>query len=250
VPILAAARSAGRTEDAAIAPHPVAPRVLAVAAVVAALAGCGSQPQQNQPDARALLLQAKRIIDGAPSLHFTLSSSGAQGSGTVISSGEGDARRPDGFTGTLVVMQSGFTVRVGIVSLHGVFEVKLPLATTYVATDPSTYGFGDPATLLDPDKGLSSLLVEATSAATASRDRLRGEELDEVDVTLPGDRVAALLTSADKSQPVKGRIGIAASTRQIRRVVLTGPFFDARRESTYTLVLDSYGENVTITPPA
>jgi hypothetical protein len=249
VPILAAARSAGRTEDVAIALHPVAPRTLAVAAVVAALAGCGSQ-QQNQPDARAQLLQAKHTIDATPSLHFTLTSSGAQGTGTVIRSGEGDALRPDGFTGSLVVMQSGFTVRVGIVSLHGVFSVKLPFATQFVPTNPSAYGFGDPATLLDPDKGLSSLLVEATSAAMAGRDRLRGEELDEVDVTLPGDRVAALLTSADKSQPVTGRIGIATGTHQIRRVVLTGPFFDAHHDSTYTLVLDNYGENVTITPPA
>lgn len=232
-----------------IAPHPVAPRVLAVAAVVAALAGCGSSPQ-NQPDARALLRQAKQTIDATPSLHFTLGSSGAQGSGTVIKSGEGDAHRPDGFTGSLVVMQSGFTVRVGIVSLGGVFSVKLPFATRYVPTNPSTYGFGDPATLLDPDKGLSSLLVLATSAGVGSRDRLQGEELDEVDVTLPGDRVAALLTSADKSQPVTGRIGIAVGTHQIRRVVLTGPFFDATHTSTYTLVLDNYGENVSITPPA
>jgi len=212
------------------------------------LAGCGSSSPQL--DARSLLRQGKQSIDSSQSVHFALSSSGAQGSGTMIVGGDGDARRPDGFSGTLTVMQAGFTVKVGIVSSGGTFYARLPFSSGYQKTDPTQYGFGDPATLLDPNRGLSSLLVDATAASYAGRDRLQGEELDEVDVTLPGDRVAALLTSADKSKPVTGKIGMDASTHQIRRVVLTGPFFDAQHDSTYTLVLDRYGENVTITPPA
>jgi hypothetical protein len=38
-------------------------------------------------------------------------------------------------------------------------------------------------------------------------------------------------------------------SHQVRRVTLTGPFFDAHRSSTYTLILDRYGEIVQITPP-
>jgi lipoprotein LprG len=38
-------------------------------------------------------------------------------------------------------------------------------------------------------------------------------------------------------------------SHQVRRVVLTGPFFDAHQSSTYTLILDRYGETVQITPP-
>ncbi len=197
-----------------------------------------------------MLRQAKQAIDATPSLHFTLTSTGASGTGTLITGGEGDAHRPDQFRGTLKVLQSGFGVTVHILSTGGRFLVELPFTTTYEQTDPSKYGFGDPATLLDPDKGLSSLLVNTLSASMADRDRFNGEELDEVDVSLPGDRVAALLTSADRSKPVKGRIGIDSGNHQIRRVVLTGPFFDARKDSTFTLVLDNYGENVTITPPA
>lgn len=167
----------------------------------------------------------------------------------MITGGDGDAHRPDEFRGTLAVMQSGFKVDVRIVSIGGRFLVQLPLTIQYQQVEPSAYGFGDPATLLDPDKGLSSLLVNTLSASMSDSDRLNGEQLDEVDVSLPGDRVAALLTSADKSKPVQGRIGIDPQTHQIRRVVLTGPFFQAGRDSTFTLVLDSYGENITITPP-
>jgi len=212
-----------------------------------AVASCGSTPAA---DPHALLQQAKRTIDAAPSLHFVLTSTGASGTGTLITGGEGDALRPESFSGTLNVVRSGFSVRVHIVSTGGQFLVELPLTTHYEKATPSDYGFGDPAILLDPDKGLSSLLVNPLSEHTADRDRLNGEELDEVEVTLPGDRVAALLTSADKSRPVSGRIGIDVGNHQIRRVVLTGRFFDATADSTFTLVLDSYGENVTITPPA
>jgi len=218
--------------------------------VLVALAGCGSSPAPS-PDARAVLQQAKQAIDSATAVHFALTSTGAaSASGTAISAADGDAHRPDGFSGTLTVLQSGFTVKVHIVSARGTFYVQLPFTSRFEATDPSKYGFGDPATLLDPDKGLSSLLVEALSARLGDRDRLQGEELEEVEVTLPGQRVKDLLTSADPSQPVTGRIGIALDTHQIRRVVLTGPFFDAQTKSTYTLVLDRYGENVSITPPA
>jgi lipoprotein LprG len=219
-----------------------------VAAVIATLAGCGGR--QYETDARAVLLEAKRVIDNSPAVHFALTSSNASGTGTLITGADGDALRPDGFRGTLTIVQSGFNVTVHIISAQGYFFVQLPFSAKYEPTDPSKYGFGNPATLLDPNLGLSSLLSNAQTATMSDRDRLGGEELYEIDVNLPGDRVAALLTSADKTQPVKGRIGVNVDSHQIRRVVLTGPFFDAKRTSTYTLVLDRYGENVAITPPA
>lgn len=221
---------------------------MAVAALIAAVSGCGGK--QYETDARAVLQQGKQSIDAASAVHFNLTSSNAQGSGTLITGADGDAHRPDGFRGTLTVVQSGFNVTVHIISAQGFFFVQLPFTSTYSPTDPSKYGFGNPATLLDPNLGLSSLVTSAITAKMSDRDRYNGEELYEVDVTLPGDKVAALLTSADKTQTVTGRIGVNVDTHQIRRVVLTGPFFDKQKTSTYTLVLDKYGENVSITPPA
>jgi lipoprotein LprG len=236
------------TEDADIAPARLATRLVALAALVAAVSGCGGR--QYEGDAHAILLESKRVLDNSPAVHFALNSADAQGTGTLITGANGDAHRPDGFRGTLTVVQSGFNVKVNIISAQGYFYVQLPFTSTYESTDPSKYGFGNPATLLDPNQGLSTLVTSALSAKLGDRDRYNGEELYEVDVTLPGDRVAALLTSADKTQTVTGRIGVNVDTHQIRRVVLTGPFFDKTKKSTYTLVLDKYGENVSITPPA
>lgn len=221
--------------------------MLTLAALLAA--GCGSS-RTYETDAKAILREAKQTVDSTNALHFLLTSGDVHGSGTtLITGGQGDAKRPDGFVGSLRVSVGGLPLSVNIVSIGGNFYASA-LGAAYSKTDPSKYGFADPAKLIDPSVGLTSLLTAAKSASLGDRDRLGGEELYEIDVVLPGDLVKALLTSADPSQDVKGRVAVNVDNHQVRRVELTGPFFDSHQLSTFTLVLDNYGENVTITPPA
>ena len=219
--------------------------LLVTVTTTAMLAGCGATPV----DPAQLLRDAKQSIDSATSVHFTLTSQGVTGTGTLITGGTGDALRPAGFAGSLTVLVAGFPLTVSVVSTGGVFYARSPLGGGYTRADPATYGFGDPAQLLDPSRGLSSLLAGCTGAATRDADRLNGEQLDEVACSIPGTLVAALLTSADPSKPVQATIGVADSNHQLRRVALVGPFFDKAHPSTFIVVLDRYGEKVTITPP-
>jgi lipoprotein LprG len=222
-------------------------RVLTVACAVLLLSGCGGSPPV---DAAQVLRDAKKSVDTAQAVHFTLTSQNVTGAGPLITGGSGDAQRPDGFAGSLTVLASGFPLTVQVVSTGGVFYANTPLSAGFQKTDPSQYGFGDPGKLLDPTTGLSSLLAVCTGAANRDGDRLNGEQLTEVACSIPGAPVAALLTSADPSQPVQATVGVDATTSQLRRVVLVGPFFDKAHPSTFTVVLDKYGENVSITPPA
>ena len=89
-------------------------------------------------------------------MHFTLTSQGVTGTGTLITGGQGDARRPDSFAGSLSVVAGGFPVTVNVVSTGGVFYAQTPLSWWYDKTDPSAYGFGDPAQLLNPTHGRSA----------------------------------------------------------------------------------------------
>jgi lipoprotein LprG len=221
-------------------------RRLVMATATLLIAGCGSAPV----DPSQLLRDAKQSIDSAPAVHFTLTSQNVTGTGPLITGGEGDARRPNSFSGRLDVVVAGFAVAVNVVSTGGVFYAQTPLSSSYDITDPSKYGFGDPARLLDPAHGLSSLLTACSGITVRDSDRFNGEQLDEVGCTLPGALVAALLTSADASQAVQATIGLDTTTHQLRRVALVGPFFDKTHPSTFTVVLDKYGENVTVTPPA
>ena len=221
-----------------------------MAAVAASLvAACGSS-RTYETDPRALLREGKQAVDATQSVHFSITSSEVQASGTYITGGSGDAKRPDGFTGSLAVVVGGLPLNIAILSTHGTFYVKLPFSSTYAATDPAKYGFADPGHLIDPSTGLSTLLVSAKTASLGDRDRFRGEELYEVHASFPGQQVKDLLTSADPAKDVSGTVGINVDNHQVRRVVLTGPFFDAKKLSSYTLILDNYGENVSITPPA
>lgn len=223
-------------------------RLLVIGTSLALLSACGSSAAALDPN--QLLRDGKKSIDTAPTVHFTLTSQGVTGTGTLITGGQGDASRPNSFAGTLSVVAAGFPVTVKIVSTGGVFYAQTPLSSSYDRTDPSAYGFGDPAQLLDPNHGLSSLLTSCTGATNKSADLLNGEQLDEVGCSIPGTLVAKLLTSADSSQPVQATVGVDAGTHQLRRVALVGPFFDRAHSSTFTVVLDKYGENVAITPPA
>ena len=210
------------------------------------LAACGSSSSGNPA---TLLAAAKQAIDAAPSAHFTLSSSNVPTGGTALIGGSGDLKRPNGFSGTLNVSVSGFNVNVPVVSVGGTFHARDPLSGQWQTADPAAYGFADPGTLVDPQRGLSSLLTQCQQAAVQSDDRYNGEQLHEVACMLPGHAVAALLTSADASKPVAATIGVDSGNGQLRRVVLSGPFFSTTQLSTFTLVIDNYGENVNITPP-
>ena len=224
-----------------------APRLIAtvLAAYVAALASCGGEP----PNPATLLSQAKKAFDSAPSAHFQLNSSGTLGNGTAIVGGEGDVKRPDSFQGTMHVNAAGFDVDVQVVSVGNAFYARDPLTGRFGKTNPAAYGFGNPAQLLSPQHGLSSLIPLCQAPTLRSDDRYNGEQLHEVGCSLPGQAVAALLTSAAPSQPVAATFGVDTSNGQLRRVVLTGPFYSATTSSTYTLVVANYGENVSITPP-
>ena len=66
---------------------------------------------------------------------------------------------------------------------------------------------------------------------------------------LPGDLVEQLLTSEDPAQPVDARFSVATESGELRRAELTGPFFTADEDATYTLELSDFGADVEITAP-
>ena len=221
-------------------------RLAAAVVMSVAVAACG----QPEGDALTTLTKAKTLLDGTSSAHFTLSSSGARSDSSVtLLGGNGDIQRPDAFHGTLNIVIAGFTTSVAAVSSHGTFYIQNPLDQQFESADPSMYGFADPGRLMDTKTGLSSLMLKCTDVSQRGDDRSGGELLHELSCTLPGSAVQALLTDAAPDQPVSATVGIAAGSGQLRRVVLTGPFYSSTTSTTFTLVIDKYGENVTITPP-
>lgn len=222
--------------------------LLALALLLVALTACsgGGSKQESASD---LLAKAKTTLDQTKSVHFVLSSQGTPSAGTALMGGEGDIARPSAFQGTLKVQAVGSTVDLKVVSSGGKVYAQLPLASTYSQVDPAAFGFGDPGKLLDPATGVSQFLAKAQSAKAGDEKRVGGDVVREVTADIPGDLVQKVLTSKDPSKPVHATFSIATANDQLRRAVLTGPFFSPTDNATFTLDLSKFGENVTITPP-
>jgi lipoprotein LprG len=222
--------------------------VVPLVAAVVVLAGCSSGGSSGT-SAADLLAKAKKTLDAADSAHFVLTSDGAPNTGTLLVGGTGDIKRPSSFQGTLKVQTSGTTADLKVVSVGGTVYAQLPFLPTYSVIDPAQFGFGDPGALLDPDTGISQLLAKADNAENGDEKRVDGEVVQEVTADLPGQLVADLLTSQDPSQTVKADFLIATDSGELRRAELTGPFFTAEDDGTYTLELSDFGADVQITAP-
>jgi lipoprotein LprG len=227
---------------------PTSALALFLAPLALLVASCSGGADESSP-AHRLLIDTKKQVDSASSAHFHLASENVPSGSSAVLGGDGDMARPGKFAGQLKVAVAGGSATVSIVSVGGKVYAKLPFATTYAVADPSRFGFGDPGAFMDPGSGLSTLLTKAHDARSTGRHRVEGEVVQEVTATLPGQSVADLLTSADPSTDVKALFDITAKGHELRRVTLTGPFFQKGTDSTFTIVLDDYGKAVDIRAP-
>ena len=225
---------------------PGARPLAAVLVFAGLLGGCSGGSDESAPD---LLSRAKTVLDETSSVHFVLESENPPSSGTALLGGEGDLARPASFQGTLQVQAAGGSVDLEVVSVDGTVYAQLPFTTGFSEVDPGEFGVGDPGALLDPETGISQLLAEAEEAELGEERRVDGEVVREVTARLPGQLVADLLTSQDPEQDVDARFSVATDSGQLRRAELTGPFFAADEDATFTLELSDFGADVDITAP-
>ncbi len=231
-------------------PSPRLRAAVTAVALLAALTACSgsSSSASAPPSAATLLAQARTTLDATSGVHFVLSSLDVPAGVTALTAGEGDAVHPDKFKGTLTVTLLGTTAQVAVVSTGGVVYAKLPFTAGFIKTDPHSFGINDPGTLISPDSGITQLLSAATDAKLGGEARVGTSVVREVTASLPGTVVAKVLTSKDPTKPVLATFSIDEKTSQLRQAKLIGPFF-AATNSTYTLVLDRYGEQVDISAP-
>jgi hypothetical protein len=222
---------------------------LMVALTASVLAGCsGTDDASSDPD--ALLAAARTSLDQTTSVHFSLTSTDVPTTGTRLVSGEGEVARPNSFQGKLGILLNGSQVSVELVSAGGKVYAKLPFSEDFQVTDPASFGLSDPANLIDSKNGITRMFGELTNISNQGDQRIEGDVVTKLNGSLPGSLVEDLLTSADPAKPVKAELYITKETKQLRRAVLTGPFFEKERDSAFNLVLDKYGTPVTITAPA
>ena len=105
---------------------------------------------------------AKTTVDETSGLSISLNTDDLPDGVTGIVAAEGVGTHAPAFEGTITVRLLGNSVEVPVTAVDDEVYVVLPLTSDYQTIDPGEYGAPDPAQLMSPDEGFSSLLPATT----------------------------------------------------------------------------------------
>lgn len=221
---------------------------LVLAAVLALSACSGGEAQEPETTPEDVLAAAKKSLDGTEGVRISLATEELPKGVDGILSAKGVGTHAPAFEGDLEVAVGGFPASVPVVAVDGKVHAKLPFTTKFVEVDPGAYAAPDPAGLMDPDSGLSSLLTEAEDVEEGEKTRSGKDVLAGYTATVPGDVVASIIPSASADTDFDATFTID-DEELLREAVLTGPFYPGADAVTYTITFDNYGTTADITAP-
>lgn len=236
-------RSGARTRRAAAA-------LVAIAATFA-LSSCGGN---NTADAEAkspadVLASAKQSLDDTSGVNLTLSTTNLPDGVTGITKATGIGTHAPAFEGTITVVLSGQSFDVPVIAVDDVVYAQIPLTPGWQDVDPAEYGAPDPAQLMSPDKGFSSLLPATTGVEKGNSVRggsNNSEVLTEYSGTVPDTAVKNVIPTATGDFVATYTI---TDSGELRQAKLTGVFYPDSASMTYTIGFDDYGTKKDITAP-
>ena len=161
---------------------------------------------------------------------------------------DGVATHDPAFKGTIKVAASGVTADAAVVAVGGVVYAKLPFTSKFVKIDPADYGAPDPADLMNPEGGLSSVLTAAEDVKKGDSVRDGKVVLSSYTGTVPGRTVAAIIPSAKASADFDATFTVDDQDR-LSKAVLEGPFYPKADSVIYTITFGDYGSKPTIAAP-
>lgn len=192
---------------------------------------------------------AKQTLDDTSGVDLTLSTDDLPDGVTGVEKATGVGTHAPAFEGKITVVLSGQAFEVPVVAVEEKVYVQLPLTTGWQDIDPAEYGAPDPAALMSPDAGFSSLL-DATTDLEAG-DSVRGgqgnkEILTEYTGTVSGDVVDNIIPTASGDFDATYTI---TDQGELRSADLTGVFYRDSEPMTYTVTFEGYGTEKDITAP-
>jgi lipoprotein LprG len=220
----------------------------AAAASAVLLSGCTGSAPGDERSPEEVLADAKETLDGTSGVGLRLATDDLPEGVDGIIHAEGVGTHDPAFEGDLEVLVGGVSAEVPVVAAEGKVVAKLPFTTRFVEVDPASYAAPDPAALMDPDSGLSSLLTAAQGVETGEQVRSGKDVLAGFSGTVPGSAVAAIIPSASADTDFDATFTVDEDDR-LREVVLTGPFYPDAAEVTYTVTFDDYDTDASITLP-
>ena len=213
-----------------------------------ALSGCGGGAEQQSPDPATVLAAAKRNLDGTSGVRIGLSTAQLPPGVSGLLAADGVGTHPPAFSGDIKVSAGGVTADAAVVAVDGKVFAKLPFTTRFAPIDPADYSAPDPAALLRPRGGLSSLLTSARKVQEGKQVRDGEVVVTSYAADVPGKAVASVIPSADATATFSGVFTVTDDER-LTKAVLRGPFYPEADSVTYTITFADYGTTKNIKAP-
>jgi lipoprotein LprG len=203
---------------------------------------------------QARLDTAQQAIFDAPALDISLATTQlpAGVNGLLSASGrgyQGATVEDAAFSGDVVVIASGTSLKAEVVAVNGSVFAKTGLTPTFLTLDPATLGAPDPAVLLGAEgEGLAQILTETQKLTDGGQSREGRDVLTTISGTLPGAAVAEFLPTADAD----GTFAVTYRLSEDDTLVdaeITGPFYPGGADVTYTVELTPTDDDAEITEP-
>ncbi len=225
----------------------------ATGALLIALSGCSGGDDESPAAAdrspEEVLALAKTTLDETTGLQLTLATKDLPDGVTGILEAAGVATNAPAFEGSITVSLSGQAFEVPVIAVDDLVYAELPLTSGYQEVDPGEYGAPDPAGLVSPGGGFSSLLDETSDL----------EEGESIRGGSNNSEILTAYTGTVSDSVVKGIIPGATGDfdaaytitedGELREAVLTGVFYAGEDSMTYTVGFDDYGTQQDITAP-
>ena len=228
---------------------PVRAAVAALALSLTVTACSGDDGDGGAKTPEDALAQAKETFDETSGVRITLRTDDLPEGLDGLVGADGVGTREPAFDGSIKVRYAGFEPDVPVVAVDGVVYAQVPLSTGWSDIDPAEYGAPDPAQLMDPDAGFSSLLPATTDLEQG--EQVRGgtdnrDVLTEYSGTVPGSTVKNIIPTASGDFDATYTV---SDDGELREVVLTGVFYPDSESMTYTIGFSDYGTSQEITAP-
>lgn len=223
--------------------------------LVGAAAACSSSSGDDAPTPDELtpaevLALAQETLDTTSGAQLDLTTPGLPEGVLGIAEASGAVTHAPAFDGTIDLVLAGSTFTVPVIAVDGKVYATLPGTSDFQKVDPGDYGAPDPASLIAPETGFSSLLPATTEVAKGESVR-GGDDNDEVLTTftgsVPGDAMRNVIPSSVGDD--FDATYLISEAGELRSATFVGQFYPDSEDMTYTVEFSDYGSSPEITAP-
>lgn len=223
---------------------------VALLAALLVMTSCGDEDPTKGRTPKQVLAAAQKTLDETSGIDFSIASDNLPDGVTTLKKASGTLTRQPAFEGKLTVPVMGTEAQVDVVSVDNVVYAKLPFTTSFQELDPADYGVPDPAALIAPESGISSLLgaTEDVKIGKSVRGGADNKEiLSTYTGTLPGSAVKKILAGSAGDFDVTYVIN---DSDELTEATIKGHFSgEGEAAYSYTIDVTQYGVEKEIAKP-